>query len=106
MHVTFVFVFNQDLHLATEIFIEAVFDVVHKAIHLLLSPSEAFGTLSRLFSSHERRILVDNDVVEEASTSSDTLGENEPTPTDRNTSYRSSLNTDARTCQDVITELG
>ncbi|KAG5041690.1 hypothetical protein AAZX31_05G217500 [Glycine max] len=96
----------EDLHLATEIFIEAVFDVVHKAIHLLLSPSEAFGTLSRLFSSHERRILVDNDVVEEASTSSDTLGENEPTPTDRNTSYRSSLNTDARTCQDVITELG
>ena len=91
--------------MAMEIFIEAVFDVVHRAVHLL-SPSEAFGTLSRLFSSHERRILVDNDVVEEASTSSDTLGENEPTPTDRNTSYRSSLNTDARTCQDVITELG
>jgi len=85
--------------MAMEIFIEAVFDVVHRAVHLLLSPSEALGTLSRLFSSHD-------DVAEDASTSSATLGDNEPTPTDRNTSSRSSLNTDARTCQDVITELG
>lgn len=84
--------------MAMEIFIEAVFDVVHRAVHLL-SPSEALGTLSRLFSSHD-------DVAEDASTSSATLGDNEPTPTDRNTSSRSSLNTDARTCQDVITELG
>ncbi|CAJ1936925.1 unnamed protein product [Sphenostylis stenocarpa] len=87
----------EDLHLAMEIFIEAVFDVIHKAIHILISPSEAFGTLFGLFSSHERRVLVDNE-VEDASVSS--------APTDSNTSFRSSLNTDARTCQDVITELG
>jgi len=81
-----------------EIFIEAVFDVIHKSIHVLFSPSEAFGTLFRLFSSNERPILVDKDVVEDASVSS--------APAERNTSFRSSLNTDARTCQDVITELG
>jgi len=81
-----------------EIFIEAVFDVIHKSIHILFSPSEAFGTLFRMFSSHERRVLVDNDVVEDTTVYS--------APADRNTSFRSSLNTDARTCQDVITELG
>ncbi|XP_017442614.1 uncharacterized protein LOC108347709 isoform X2 [Vigna angularis] len=88
----------EDLHLAMEIFIEAVFDVIHKSIHVLFSPSEALGTLFRFFSSHERPILADNDVVEDASVSS--------APAERNTSFRSSLNTDARTCQDVITELG
>ncbi|ESW32353.1 hypothetical protein PHAVU_002G315000 [Phaseolus vulgaris] len=88
----------EDLHLAMEIFIEAVFDAIHKSIHILFSPSEAFGTLFKLFSSHERRVLVDNDVVEDATVSS--------APADRNTIFRSSLNTDARTCQDVITELG
>ncbi|KAK7398929.1 hypothetical protein VNO78_10103 [Psophocarpus tetragonolobus] len=96
----------EDLHLAMEIFIEDVFYVVHKAIHLLLSPSEAFRTLFRLFSSHEKPISVYNDVFEDASISPATPGEYDPTPTDTNTSFRSSLNTDARTCQDVITELG
>lgn len=33
------------------------------------------------------------------------LGEHEPAPTERKTSFHP-LNTDARTCQDVITELG
>ncbi|KAJ1437938.1 AB-hydrolase lipase domain [Sesbania bispinosa] len=96
----------EDLHLAMEIFIESTFDIVRKAAHLLLSPSEAFGALFRLFSSHERGIKDDNDGVEDASFSTPRLGENDPTPTERNTSFRQSLNTDARTCQDVITELG
>ncbi|XP_020221822.1 lipase 3 isoform X2 [Cajanus cajan] len=95
----------EDLHMAMEIFIEAVFDVVHNAVHLLLSPSEALGKLFRLFSSHERGIVSDQ-VVGDATVSSSTLGENDPTPRERNTSFRQPLNTDARTCQDVITELG
>ncbi|KAK7358301.1 hypothetical protein VNO77_00228 [Canavalia gladiata] len=95
----------EDLHLAMEIFIEAVFDIVHKAVHFLFSPSEAFGTLFRVFSSHERGVD-GSDVVEGASVSTATLGENDPTPTERNTGFRQPLNTDARTCQDVITELG
>jgi len=104
-HVHLIFV-NQDLHLAMEIFIEAVFDFVHKAVHLLLSPSEAFGKLSRLFSSQERGVEDDDNVVENATIYTATLGENVPTPTERNTDFRQSFSTDARTCQDVITELG
>ncbi|KAL2342505.1 hypothetical protein Fmac_003790 [Flemingia macrophylla] len=95
----------EDLHMAMEIFIEAVFDLVHRAVHLLLSPSEAFGKLLRLFSSHESGIVSDS-VVGDATASSATLGENGPVPTEKNTSFRQPLNTDARTCQDVITELG
>ncbi|KAJ1393887.1 AB-hydrolase lipase domain [Sesbania bispinosa] len=95
----------EDLHLAIEICIEAVFDVVNKAAHLLLSPSEAFGTLFKLFSSHESGIKEDHDGVEDESIFTSTLGDNDPTPTQRNINYQS-LNTDARTCQDVITDLG
>ncbi|KAI9088084.1 hypothetical protein K1719_030061 [Acacia pycnantha] len=96
----------EDLHLATEIFIEGVFNVVHKAVHLLLSPSEAFRTLFRLFSSHESGANDDYDNLVDSCVSTSTHVENDPTPTVRNTSFHHSLNTDARTCQDVITELG
>ncbi|XP_061342095.1 uncharacterized protein LOC133288377 isoform X2 [Gastrolobium bilobum] len=95
----------EDLHLGIEICIEAVFDVFHKAAHLLLSPTEAFGKLFGLFSSHESGIKEDSDDVVDASISTATVGENDPTPTERKTNYQS-LNTDARTCQDVITDLG
>ncbi|KAF7813801.1 Gastric triacylglycerol lipase [Senna tora] len=95
----------EDLHLAIEICIEAVFDVFHKAAHLLLSPSEAFGMLFSLFSSRRSGVKEDEDAVV-ASVSTSTLGETDPKPTERNTSFNQSLNTDARTCQDVITELG
>ena len=97
---------NQDVHLAIEMCIEAVFDFFHKVAHLLLSPSEAFGTLFRLFSSHESGIKHDHDGVEDTSISTATIGGNGPTPTERNANFHQSLNTDARTCQDVITELG
>ncbi|XP_059645150.1 uncharacterized protein LOC132286780 [Cornus florida] len=96
----------EDLHLAIEIIIEVIFDVVHKAAHCLLSPSDAFRTLSTWFFSHSSST---EDVPAGSSTDSvpaATLGENDPTPTERNTSFHQSLNTDARTCRDVITELG
>lgn len=48
-------------------------------------------------------VLADGSVV---SVPTDTLSENDPTPRERQTSFYHSLNTDARTCQDVITELG
>ncbi|XP_047163478.1 uncharacterized protein LOC124833130 isoform X1 [Vigna umbellata] len=95
----------EDLHLGIELSIEAVFDVVHKAAHLLLSPSEAFGALVRLFSSHESAVKGDPDGEEDASIYTDTLGENDPKPKERTLKYQP-LNTDARTCQDVITDLG
>uniref|UniRef100_A0A7N0U139 Partial AB-hydrolase lipase domain-containing protein n=1 Tax=Kalanchoe fedtschenkoi TaxID=63787 RepID=A0A7N0U139_KALFE len=74
----------EDLHVATEIIIEAVFDVFHKAVHVVLSPSEAIKILLR--SHSYQRPACDN-------------------PTERRTNFQS-MNTDARTCLDVITELG
>ncbi|CAL0322210.1 unnamed protein product [Lupinus luteus] len=95
----------EDLHLGIEICIEAVFDVVRKAAHLLLSPSKAFGTLLRLFSFHESGIKEDHGDADNTFVSSATPGENDQAPTERITNFQS-LNTDAHTCQDVITELG
>lgn len=98
---------NQDLHLAIEIFIEAIFDVVHKAAHFILSPLEALRKLSGWISSHNGGTRENDGSVLEASFTTATLGENDPAPTERNTTFHhQSLNTDARTCQDVITELG
>ncbi|KAF3521645.1 hypothetical protein F2Q69_00051532 [Brassica cretica] len=47
----------EDLHLAIEICIEAIFDFFHKATHLLLSPSEAIAIMLSWFSpsSHRRK---------------------------------------------------
>ncbi|KAJ0985787.1 hypothetical protein J5N97_004143 [Dioscorea zingiberensis] len=94
----------EDLQLAIEIFIEAVFDVFHKAASLLLSPSEVWRVLFGWFSFHGSDDGDTNDshvVVQTA-----TLGDVDPTTSTRQTTFHQSLNTDARTCQDVITELG
>ncbi|OIT05328.1 PREDICTED: uncharacterized protein LOC109224064 isoform X1 [Nicotiana attenuata] len=95
----------EDLHLAIEITIEAVFEFVDKAAHCLLSP---IGTLKKVVkwfcsynSGHEDVPSVGSGV----SVPVDTLAESDPTPRERKTGFNS-LNTDARTCQDVITELG
>lgn len=98
-----IFFFVQDLQLGIEIFIDAVFDFFHKAAHLLLSPSEAFGILLSWFSSSSQCHSPEgnyDDVLDD-----ETLGDNySSSPTERTTT--SLYNTDTRTCQDVITELG
>lgn len=96
---------HQDLHLAIEIFIEAIFDVFHKAAHYFFSPTEAIRILCGYFSSHSKSNKI-TCVASESLEITATLGENDPTPSERKTSFNNSLNTDARTCQDVITELG
>ncbi|XP_062158249.1 uncharacterized protein LOC133865790 isoform X2 [Alnus glutinosa] len=96
----------EDLHLAIEIFIEAIFDVVHKLAHFILSPSDAFRKLLRWISSYNGGTGENHGSVLEATVTTATLGEDDPAPTERNTTFHQSLNTDARTCQDVITELG
>ncbi|KAL3824772.1 hypothetical protein ACJIZ3_020801 [Penstemon smallii] len=96
----------EDLHLAIEIFIESVFDVVHKAAHCLLAPIDTMSRVFRWFSSQRNG---DEDIpVEGVDTSVPTavLSHDDPNPTERKSTFHSSLNTDARTCQDVITELG
>ncbi|KAK6148665.1 hypothetical protein DH2020_019577 [Rehmannia glutinosa] len=95
----------EDLHLAIEIFIESAFDVVYKAAHCLLAPIDTIGRAFRWFSQRNGH----KDVPSEGfvtSVSTSVLSDDDPTPAERKTTFQSSLNTDARTCQDVITELG
>lgn len=95
----------EDLHLAMEIFIEAIFDIVHKAAHCLLSPAEVSRMLYGWIFSHNM-VNHNNHVVSESLVTTATPGENDPVLSQSKTSFHHSLNTDARTCQDVITELG
>ncbi|KAI3454898.1 hypothetical protein Pfo_011561 [Paulownia fortunei] len=96
----------EDLHLAIEIFIESAFDVVHKAAHCLLAPADTIRRVFRWFSFQRngQKDIPSEGFVTSVSTS--VLSDNDPTPAERKTTFHSSLNTDARTCQDVITELG
>ncbi|XP_030521337.2 lipase 3-like isoform X1 [Rhodamnia argentea] len=91
----------EDLHLAIEIFIEALFEIVQKAACCLVSPVEVIAILWRWFFP----CSTGNDDIR-GSRSDASAPETEPVETENRTSFRHSLNTDARTCQDVITELG
>ncbi|XP_065860696.1 uncharacterized protein [Euphorbia lathyris] len=95
----------EDLHLGIEICIEAIFDFFHRTAHVLLSPSEVLRMLYRWFSSQRSEEKEIRNGVSEVPVPTATLGENDPTLTER-TATSHPLNTDARTCQDVITELG
>jgi pimeloyl-ACP methyl ester carboxylesterase len=92
----------EDLHLGIEIFIEAVFDMFHKAAGCILSPLESVGALLRWCFGSSKDDSDEVDVVVPTAT----LGDDDPTPTQRETTINNPLNTDARTCRDVITELG
>ncbi|CAK7349763.1 unnamed protein product [Dovyalis caffra] len=96
----------EDLHLAIEVLIEVVFDFFHKAAHFLLSPSEVLKAICRWFSPQTSGNEVINVGVSDTSVPAATVGEDDPAPTEMKTTFHQSLNTDARTCQDVITELG
>ncbi|KAK4350006.1 hypothetical protein RND71_029319 [Anisodus tanguticus] len=95
----------EDLHLATEITIEAVFEFFHKAAHSILSPIGTLKKVVKWFSSDNSGHGDVPAVGSGVSVPVATLSENDPTPRERKTGFHS-LNTDARTCQDVITELG
>lgn len=79
-----------------EIFIEAIFDGIHKITACFLSPLDSLRALLRGSAADDSSAYV----------ATATLAEDDPTLTERNTRSNNSLNTDARTCQDVITELG
>ncbi|KAI5006864.1 uncharacterized protein LOC123443591 isoform X2 [Hordeum vulgare subsp. vulgare] len=91
----------EDVHLAVEIFIESVFDVVHKGAHYVLSPSEVWQKL--FWWIRGNRVGNSSPVVDVPTAN---IGSDNPVPTERKTVYRHALNTDSRTCEDVITELG
>ncbi|KAG0456584.1 hypothetical protein HPP92_024372 [Vanilla planifolia] len=97
----------EDLHLAIEVLIEAIFDIFHKAAHFLLSPSNAYHMFARNSSSYESKNSRNGcDAESDVSVATSILADSDPSPTEIQTNFRRSLNTDARTCQDVITELG
>ncbi|XP_013591910.1 PREDICTED: lipase 3-like isoform X2 [Brassica oleracea var. oleracea] len=97
----------EDLHLAIEICIEAIFDFFHKATHLLLSPSEAIAIMLSWFSpSSHRRKEKHGHVSDDETVQTATLGDGDPSLTERPARLYNTMNTDTRTCQDVITELG
>lgn len=58
------------------------------------------------FSSHESSGRDNYDSDTDVAVQTATLGDADPAPTERQTTFHQSLNTDARTCQDVISELG
>ncbi|XP_047337590.1 uncharacterized protein LOC124941332 [Impatiens glandulifera] len=96
----------EDLHLGIEIAIEAIFDIVHKVAYCVFSPLESFKKLLHWFSSRSKGSkAMESDTVD-ATVMTATLGQNDAAVTERKTTLHNSLNTDARTCQDVITELG
>ncbi|CAH9082629.1 unnamed protein product [Cuscuta europaea] len=96
----------EDLHLAIEISIETIFEFFHKAAHCALSPFDTLREVMKWFSSDssECRNAPSDGVA--VSVTTNTLSDNDPAPGERKTSFYHSLNTDARTCKDVITELG
>uniref|UniRef100_A0A2P2J6S5 Lipase 3-like isoform X2 n=2 Tax=Rhizophora mucronata TaxID=61149 RepID=A0A2P2J6S5_RHIMU len=96
----------EDLHLAIEIFIEAIFDFFHKAAHFLLSPSKVLKALHSWLSSPVSGNEDTCDEMTDTYVPATTLGEDHPSSTEQKTNFHGSMNTDARTCRDVITELG
>ncbi|GAA0164277.1 lipase [Lithospermum erythrorhizon] len=96
----------EDLHLAIEISIESAFDVVQKATNCIVTPFETIRKVLKWVSSHpDGRVEYSGDDPS-ASVPTATLSDSDPTPQERKTTVYHSLNTDARTCRDVITELG
>ncbi|KVI06498.1 uncharacterized protein LOC112509968 isoform X1 [Cynara cardunculus var. scolymus] len=94
----------EDLQLGMEIFIETIFDAIHKVASCFISPMDSLGAFLRWSSPGVLGDVHPDDSVAYVATA--TLDEDNPTPTERKTRLHNSLNTDARTCQDVITELG
>jgi hypothetical protein len=91
----------QDLQLVVELMIERVFEVVRYIVHHVLSP---FKTLRELIHWAFFRDTSYNDDTE--TTDMATLGESEPAPLKQKQIPQQPLNTDNRTCQDIITSLG
>jgi hypothetical protein len=92
---------QQDLQLVMELLIERVFDVVHKIVHQVLSP---FNTLREFLHWAFFRDTSYNDDTDTAEMA--TLGDSHAHPHRQKQVPQQPLNTDNRTCQDIITSLG
>lgn len=93
---------SQDVQLLVELAIERAFKVVRNIIYLTLSPFETLKLiLWWFFLSDPTPKASDSEYVEETSI----LEDSDPTH-HKHMKRGQDLNTDGRTCQDVITNLG
>ena len=95
---------GQDLQLAIEITIESIFSFFHKAAHFLLSPKETFMSIWRrtVQEKSDEEVRADSGITVQSAI----LADDDPSLTERHSRFHQSLNTDARTCEDVIREHG
>lgn len=85
----------EDLQILVELSIEHIFEVVRGFIQICFSP---LVILNLIFNKLKANQSVD------AATS--TLGDSDPTPHKRQVFRGQTLNTDGRTCKDIISSLG
>ncbi|KAJ7542402.1 hypothetical protein O6H91_10G104600 [Diphasiastrum complanatum] len=88
----------EDLQFLVELSIEKVFDAMHKVLHHIISPLETLKLLVKRFLFKEPAQVLE--------TTTTILGNSDPSPTWRQPRSDQPLNTDARTCEDMITDLG
>ncbi|MCO5593029.1 hypothetical protein L7F22_047034 [Adiantum nelumboides] len=90
----------EDMQLVVELSIERVFDVVRKVLLYCLSPLQTVKFLTgKLFTPHK-------DKKESAKVQTATLGDSNPAPSMKKEKYHPAMNTDARSCEDFITDIG
>lgn len=90
----------EDAQLVVELSIERVFDVVRKVLLYCLSPLQTSKLLFKNIFTYEEEGN-DTQKVQTA-----TLGDSNPTPSVKKERHYPAMNTDARSCEDVITDLG
>lgn len=90
----------EDLQILVELSIERIFDGVRRFIQICFSP---LAILNLIFNRFKSNRSVDDEYVVVGTTS--TLGDSDPTP-HKQVRRGQTLNTDGRTCEDVISSLG
>lgn len=84
-----------------ELFIEHVFEVVRNIVHHVLSPFKTLREFIHWAFFRDTSYNDDTDVAHMA-----TLGDSDPHPQKQKQVPQQPLNTDNRTCQDIITSVG
>jgi hypothetical protein len=91
----------EDLQILVELSIERIFDGVRRFIQICFSPLAILNLIFNRFKSN-RSVDDEYDVVVGATS---TLGDSDPTP-HKQVRRGQTLNTDGRTCEDIISSLG
>lgn len=91
----------EDLQILVELSIERIFDGVRRFIQICFSP---LAILNFIFNRFKSNRSVDDDEYVVVGTTS-TLGDSDPTP-HKEVRRGQTLNTDGRTCEDIISSLG